>query len=254
MKTIALLLRQAPHAVTKGLLITFILGSLASVSHASGPGKGNSGRAPAPTVNKPPVSPRANPSPGAGAGNYGVLPGGAKPSPVQGKLPSGPYGGIPKPSAGSSPSSHIGTLPPPPGRSYIATLPKMPAPLQQQIQSPPTLRPPVYSRLPTATSSAPTAGQAVQSFTVTDARSPQTRIMGASVNGSSLGAARINPRVKAPAGNDTPANSAATAGAPQPGANQQELKDRIADMQARRNAQINKPLPQPNNAAALLRQ
>lgn len=78
--------------------------------------------------------------------------------------------------------------------------------------------------------------------------------MGASVNGNSLGAAKIIPRAKAPAGNDTQANPVATSGDPQPSAKQQELKDKIADMQARRNAQINNPLPQPNNAAALLKQ
>lgn len=230
MKPIALTHYRVFQAHAKGLLFALLLGSLTVSTHASGPGRGNSGNKP-PANKTPTASPRANPSvSGAGTGNYGVLPA-AKPGPsaALGKLPSPPSSAA----AGAKP--------------YIGTIPRIPAQRQNQIQSPPQVK---YTNLPTTASPAPTTGQAVQSFNVTNARSPQTRIMGAAATGRPLTAATIYPRLKAPAGSNTPANAA---GAQQP-EQSQELRDRIADMRARQNAQISRPLPQPNNAAALLRQ
>lgn len=248
MRPITLCNHQRLQARSKSLLLVLLFGSLTMLAQASGPGKGNSGNRP-PAGSKPAAPPKTNSS-GTGAGNYGVLPGGTKTSPVQGRIPGGPYGTIPQRSGGNQ----IGTLPPPPSRPYMGQIPRLPAQVQNQIQNPPPLRPIVYTRLPTAASSSPTSGQAVQSFTVTNARSPQTRIMGAAVNGQSLGATKINPRVKAPAGNDAQGNAGGSAA--QNAADDrtaQEMRDKIADMNARRNAQISKPLPQPNSAAALLR-
>lgn len=187
MKSILRLHNEHLNDLAKALVLAIMAAGLSLPAKASGPGTNNSGTRTSPQ-SRPQIGPQNRPQ--IGPQN--------RPLPPRTDLN---YGKVPSANSSTSQARAIGQLPPP-QKSYIQ---KLPEPLQNQIRDPQAirnLRPINYSRLPSSANASTNAGLAVQRFTVTDSRSPETRVVGAEVNGKILGTTNAGPRAKAPAGND----------------------------------------------------